>query len=947
MNLDTILSAANWLYTHSPAKHLSSRKNAILVYGDDPLADALFDMLFSIACKPGIHIHLVRVVSDAEEKEEKFLERNLEGIQYFSQNILSASDAQRPMTISFYDASSPWKDAYSFAYAYVPAGILDKDVYQFNRIPLLCSQENRWRAVDEAVVPVLKAARKVHTAYTAGWNSSYRERDIDRDLYGNAGERGRDDYLLRSSLRFAASIPWKMEIANAYTSVEMSEKIHQGRQADGGPTIRDFLSWQEHRSWQAFMTLEGWRMPTADEMESYLFQAGHDHREKQQKLHPCLCDLEDDWFAPHPKRLKEIRHSAWSDAYQSFRQDFSKMDRISLEIHHKCKEIVLSDAYGQKMNAHFSMLEDALVSIYTPHVDILFRRLRFVENMFFRLRQNEANSYLPFQSACDLFLAAVREYLGAAPALEDCFQRMLMDAQAAVSRNQYCDYQAIDEHIIDWLPWMMDESATQTVWKLYSYEDPIANIISCLMLRPRELVFLYDRQMISSKQMDIYREILAQHGLDEIKIRSLSLAELDQGRLPLAQDEISLHVVDVTQAGDFQHRIMLPVGVRAVYYEGNALHDKAGFSFCAPLYPQNISMTVDEILKMRGQKVKSTQSNNEMLGMEEDFEKLWEVSHLLKAGGNLKPTIEMLSGAEQKLRSAVFPCRGTEGSPIVCSFPAESYKRLFYHGGIRTLFDLQELGAISGLTIGNDEQCVQISMNIFPDPSADAQGKYRESEKSIRHMVSCAAQDGIYAVDDAYISAVGPVQILDLSRPIRMDAFSPREKTGISALLKEGLMRRSEECANEYQYKSSAVRHGLKKEGFPLETYVYYTLFLSGAFDDVKSNVTVVTGQAASGADLEKEMDVLVTAHGKMGIISCKDTPHIKIEHIIELIQQIRDYGVGARAILVCAEDDRLDEQIIKACDMLQVTIIGMKALRTSPGSKRKLVSDVLRAVLQ
>ena len=945
-----MISVANWLYINSPARYITPSHNSILVYGDEVEADILYEMLFSTAFKPGTHINLVRVTIDAEKKEEAFLERNIEGIQYFSQNLLSNINEKKPMTIHFFEMSSNWKDLFSFAYAYVPIGILMPSLsapfFQFDHIPALHSIGKTWNVADERRVPVLRVTRKVHTAYTAGWNSSYREQDIDRDLYGKLTEDDYDDYILRSSMRLATSIPWKLEIANAHTPEELMNKINDQQELLNGHTIRDYLSWAEHRSWQAFMILNGWHMPTLEEMKTYMFVGNNDHRNKDAKLHPCLCDLEDDWFDTHIKSLKDIRHSAWSEVYHSFLQDFSKLDRISLEIHHRCKEIVASDKYAQIMNERFSELEDAVISDLSPNIDVLFQRLRFLENMFSRLRNNEANSYNPFQSACNTFISAVRETAGESSEIEKSYKTMLKDAQVAINRNKYCDYKVIDEDIIDWLPWIIDNSDNRVIWKLHSYDNPIENIISTLMIRPKELILVYNQRAIPNEQVLVYHEMLTQHGMEDVVISQVSASTFESGCIPIRVEEKQNSIIDVTGAGDFQHRIKLPADVRVVYYDGTKLSDKAGYPFCAELFKQDISITVDEVLKLKGQMVKSAESNNETLGMEEDFVQLWDVCHNLKAMGYLKPTIEALNKAESKLRSSVFTKRDSESNHLEFNITREAYKQLLMSGCVRTLFDLQNLRAISSLTFENKSTTIQITMDIFPDANENDEDKYQQSESTIRAILSPTSENGSYVIDDEYISATGPVQVVDLSRPIVIDTMIPREEAGITKLQNSGLLSQNERVG-EYRYKTLAVRHGLKKEGFPLEAYVYYTLFLSGAFDDVRSNVTVVTGKTNTGTDLQKEMDVLVTSNGKLGIISCKDTPYVKIEHIIELVQQIRDYGISAKAILVCSESKRLDAQIIKACEMLQVTIIGIRDLQNNSGSKKRLVNNILNALLR
>ena len=78
---------------------------------------------------------------------------------------------------------------------------------------------------------------------------------------------------------------------------------------------------------------------------------------------------------------------------------------------------------------------------------------------------------------------------------------------------------------------------------------------------------------------------------------------------------------------------------------------------------------------------------------------------------------------------------------------------------------------------------------------------------------------------------------------------------------------------------------------------------------NVRSNVRFRDGVGADGTVLEKEVDILVTKKGRMGIISCKDTDGFSIGHLGELRMQADRYGINARPILACTRT-LTDEQL-------------------------------------
>lgn len=964
MDLSIRLSAANWLYEHSPAEFISNRNNAVLIYGNSELADAFFEYIFTTAFMPGIALSLIRVCEQSDKKLEEFINRNPGGLECFARTDLSPDSLQSSLEVRFCEPNSGWQE-YQYAYAVVPKGIdfvrADCCCSCLEDIPCLTSEGSSWSAADEKSVPVLKIARRVHTAYTLGWNRRYRNEDIDRDLYGALTADPLDDYCLRSSLRLAVSLPWKMKLAGAGTADELLQKLQDKKAVIEGHSIKEYLAWQEHHSWQAFMVFNGWESPTDDQLKEYLFKHGNDHRCKKAtpKLHPCLCDLlEDDWFLPGKRSLKNCIPSEWSRLYTENLSEFTLLDQISLKIHHECKEIVRKEEYKEAIQTLFDKLEHELYIYDLQHVGSLFEQLRSIEKLFSRLLNNETNSYHSFEQSCRLFARNVVANNGgikenSEPVLK-ALDDLLQTAQAAVERNKYRDYKEIDTNIINWIPWIMAELDTDVIWKLYSEDNGIANLASSILLRPEKLVLISMNSPVNEKTLQAYKEVLTQHGLDNIEIEARTVSEFSNGELPIEKSVMDKNVIDVGQSSDpLVYSIVIPEGIKVVYYLDGDVKDSINSPKCVGYYPQQIEITIDEALQISGATIISREEGNDLLGMEEDYLSLWKLCTEMKGSGRWHEAISALQTAESAIRRSIFRKKiQTENIPEAYEYtlPEESYSTLIKNGGIRTLYDLQRRNAVSDLEIMNNGSERTISLKFYP---FEDKGNldYSDSHQTIKTIIENNSEDSAFSMDVSYTALNKPLGVYDLNSPIEIMTRNKRALNVINSLSDKGFLNRVNENANQYTYKSPAIRHALAEEGFPLEAYVYYTLFLSGKFDDVRGNVRILTKDDPYNPQ-EKEIDVFVIKDSVTALISCKDTAMNKPEnkqHIYELKQQAASYGIKTKPILVCShynnETKPLNQDIVDLCSWIGVSLIGYDMLDPAQPERnqRMLVNKVLR----
>jgi len=930
--LNTFIRAAGFLYSHSPAPQVTARHDTLVVRGNsgDELADALFSLLFTTAFCPGVMIRLIRLMpAGAKEAELDFLCRNEEGISAFARREYAEDGGNRPLGICFLEDSG--FDAETERERIAWAVDLDG-----GKIP---AGEGRWTAKDipetaaeEENCEVLRIARRVHTAYTAGWNPRYTEKEITAGLYGTEEHPAEGDgwYCLRSSLRMAVSIPWKLAAAGIRPDDHAPEALYRKLNAPDGK-FRNLLAWQEHRSWQAFMALDGWRMPSPEEMDGYLFRDGNDHRNKQKKWHPCLCDLEhDDWNEPHPCSLRKKSIHEWSRE-QAAPEGYCLLDRMSLRIHHICKTWVLSDEYGERMDDLFRDLEAALLAPGVGNSDRLISLAGRMENLFLRLRGNETNSAVPWRQVCADFEEALAETENTEK-IREILEAVRREAGAAVERNSYRDYKETDAQVIRWLPWIISQEKIDTVWKLWSSGSLLENLLSAIILRPARLHILCEKGK-NAVPLEAFRELLKRHGTEETEIRVTPVSDLEDRTVPAGPHD----AVDVTGCGEMQHRLRVPSGARVIYYGNHDLQDKLGAPFFAPLYhPYDFELLISEMLRLRGLRILSENLNNEMLGMENDYRALWQAREAAGGGRVWRHTIHALRLAEKANHREIYRKTNAGFREYRHAFQPENYEILGKTGAISVLQELERAQCISGLQI--DPVHGQVACRIFPAPKGDP--RYGITERELSAMLDDLREDSFYAFDDNFVKEEEPCFYINLADPFPVDpdrlsglvraedlenasqgtivssaeAIRDDLEKGIAILKGKGLLAEAG-GGNTYRYKSVPVRCGLEKEGSALEAFVYYTLFLSGSFDDVRSNVRYQNGTNSFGRNLEKEIDILVTRKGRAAVISCKDTNRFDLKHIGEIRMQADMYGINAKPVLVCAKPLRDDDDRTEMCD--------------------------------
>lgn len=246
-----------------------------------------------------------------------------------------------------------------------------------------------------------------------------------------------DPYYSESSYACAVHIPYKLAMCNDFQG-EDDQAIYtliDAIAAENG--LYSKLIAVEHRRWVAYMVVSGYMPPTRHQLEEYAFIYPNDHRNKAQKLHPCMCSCD------LSGRHLDEHYDLW-EADESKWKGLAELDKMSVMLH----QIAATRAEPICANAteYFSFISDIKNSADIKYYETL--RLSVL-----KLCNDEENSirlyYLALEEAKNAALKSDDAYVCAQlKKIENAFE-------IVVHRNQKTDYFANDATLINRLPFCL------------------------------------------------------------------------------------------------------------------------------------------------------------------------------------------------------------------------------------------------------------------------------------------------------------------------------------------------------------------------------------------------------------------------------------------------------------------------------------------------------------
>lgn len=780
---------------------------------------------------------------------------------------------------------------------------------------------------------IVRRALKVHTYYTRQWNERATEKEILRDFRYST-----DSYNLRSSLRSALSIPYKLAAVGAYATQDPAGEFYRKVLTDTpeAKRLRSRMIYLEHRSWNCFMILDGWQAPEDGELSEYLFtDSKHDHRDKVRKLHPCLCDSDPDSGLP----LQELSEAAWITEHNRYRpkmdqKPYDPLDWISLRLHALCQlktKLVNLDPV-------FDQLRDSLQVSGAPVA--VFDQATWLYTIYQRMLTGESGINGAWSRACDQFAQAI------AP-LTDSVKRLfgnIKDAMKVVTeRNLFHDYKSSDETILYAIPMLLNPKPIRRIYK------PLGtrvweNLVSSLVTEAQELVLLTDgRAPLEQNVLDAWQSFFRGRGMEKMKITQCDLSQVR--RIQIAEQA----VVDVTGADPqmiyaiSSHKVLRSLPV--ILYRQGKLVSPTGYREIA-YYPMGKTLSVEETFAMVNAQVFSGDTVHSLMGLGGYALHLWnaylDIQRKFKGSTFPWKLLTDLVAEEERKRYVLLNVAVPENKTELCT--AWTSRRAIADSGLdKVMQDLKKEGLVEGFTLPASNGKIWF-LTRYPDLAIKLnkaieliQTEPYEHSFSLLHTAVAPItgkplpQSQYFLKDDTL--EIRTVVSRDAARNLGGSTFDVEQvfKTTLETLSFFGrnqskangcvmalardipLVSRTEDDQVRicFRFNSFSVRDCLMREGNVLEAYAYYTISRRTLFDDVKPNVSFVWAAEGEDAHLRlgavvNEVDLVCTKGLRTYFISCKQCAPEK-EFLTEVKYYADYFGVDATAIVLCSHTTTRD----------------------------------------
>lgn len=139
-----------------------------------------------------------------------------------------------------------------------------------------------------------------------------------------------DAYNKSSSIRAALSLAYAADSIGIDLKQAEGAAVFQTRIEKRGEDYNKLL-WLEHRAWCGYMVMQGYTQPTREQIRAYAFRDDNDQKNKNAKLHPCLCPSRADGL-----ELASLSHADWER--EETEAAFDPLDRFSLFFHRLCAQ---------------------------------------------------------------------------------------------------------------------------------------------------------------------------------------------------------------------------------------------------------------------------------------------------------------------------------------------------------------------------------------------------------------------------------------------------------------------------------------------------------------------------------------------------------------------------------------------------------------------------------
>ena len=698
----------------------------------------------------------------------------------------------------------------------------------------------------------------------------------------------------------------------------------------------------EHTRWVAYMISEGYSSPSDEELEQYAFNYYNDGNKKTfiasfknnvfpPYKHPCITPCENGIV------LSKLSKKQWDKLSDKELNRLDGLDKVSVKLHRLAAK--KSDAYRERIWELINELAED-VRIYRETTD-----LKIIAEMLY-------NQNVRAEQLWDKNINAIKEKILDTDKLIEKVNDVNNLIQVVKERNLYHDYKASND--ISNLPYIIYSAKPyKTLIKFYS-EEIISNVASASVLLPDKVVFFGVTRNNPNFVLNVTTFFKSRHifndntlkdnmriyfcdskSVEEICSRFYSYVEKNN----LSPEDCVIDITDTNPnfsaaAGNISTKTGIPLirfdnnnGVRNVSNGG-----KLCFVSRIP------KVSIDELYGLLNCSERFSLTHNDALSLNDIISKL---SCIFEEYNDVWPSItegirtfksdvvlfeRTPKYVSENLNNKIKRYEGTIPSVIFWRKELDGF-----------LYNLERLGIISDLSIITCDNANRVMFNYYDDVIID-----KAINSTEVYPITFKYQSGKVKFIQHSLKAVSVKDIAEIN-PVTQKVLRKAEQYGLIRNLHHEKIDGTQRLC--YEYINTLVKKALTVDGALLELLVYYRVFESGYFDDIKNNFEFMWDQTentevenpikrfigiahfnsslynASDNPVKNEIDIVVAKNFKIKLISCK-AGKVKQLDLMQVHYLSKCFGKYGDAILAYSNDSTGYDSIHKRAQDMKIDII-------------------------
>lgn len=643
------------------------------------------------------------------------------------------------------------------------------------------------------------------------------------------------DYNADSSFAAAVHIPVKLSVCKDFDSEKapidtLKESIRK----------KNNLYWKlvtlEHRRWNAYTVMRGYRAPNEQEELTFLYHNGNNHQDKQRLLHICLCDCGE------------------KATLEKFDQQYQ------LWIKNKCPKAFPSELDRASLRVH------QLVSQLSKDVDIV-RVLGDISGdnpEYVNLRKSIIKLVNDEENSVTLYHKTLRSAIAYAQLISSEERKKLEQMDIMLSpikiRNTRMDFFGLDAQLVEMIPFALwYEDKYRTIITISDGMSTTTHDVIIPTLFCAENAIFIGKTVGSKRYQKIIKNYFESRGSNTTP-QFVTIAAMDIERISACLEkqicDYGAHNLIINCVPNRTYDALLAVGKLMEKYPGEImpvqyLPGKGIVSFSEDknigVGLENKSYSLSEFIQLMGGKVSNEYANlydstqyESLLELFRTFSETKTLKGTTGTGKEFNPWVQMTgllaNIAKDNSIEDILNLK-EESTPL--HYNGKFSETVYRNSRIgKTMKKLQEYHIIrdydervngANITVAFDYVNPEIKflLSTFEDSQIEDQDLFREIKFS-------------------------PLSGLKLSNRLIKDAQlfvqeEPQEQIAIKKNFMQELLRRryiedliiDTDGRMSFLFKDEATMYLLKTQGVVFELIIYYLMRESGMFDDVETGVKI------------------------------------------------------------------------------------------------------------